>query len=59
MTERERQIARLAAGGMTDQQIADELHLTTRTVSNHLYRVYFKLGAKGRHDLRFLLDEPG
>ena len=40
----ERETAMLAANGLTNRQIADELHLSSRTVENRLQHVYVKLG---------------
>jgi len=51
LTNRERQIARLAAAGVSSKQIADQLYLSPRTVDNHLMRVYSKLGVSGRTEL--------
>lgn len=51
LTERERQIARLAAGGIPSRNIAEQLYISTRTVENHLQRVYNKLGVARRSEL--------
>ena len=51
LTKRERQIASLAAQGMTDREIAGELTLSLRTVEGHLYRAYAKLGISAREEL--------
>jgi DNA-binding CsgD family transcriptional regulator len=51
LTERERQVARLAAEGVSSRNIADRLFLSPRTVENHLQRVYQKLGVVGRSGL--------
>lgn len=51
LTAAEREIARLAASGMSNPEIADALHLTRRTVELHLTRAYRKLGICGRHEL--------
>ncbi|TDC80364.1 LuxR family transcriptional regulator [Micromonospora sp. KC606] len=51
LTDRERQIATLAADGVTSRVIAERLFLSTRTVENHLQRVYSKLGITGRAEL--------
>jgi DNA-binding CsgD family transcriptional regulator len=51
LTGRERQIARLAAAGVPSKEIADQLYLSSRTVDNHLMRVYAKLGVAGRAEL--------
>ena len=60
LTARERDIAALAAQGVTSQQIADQLYLSVRTVNNHLQNVYAKLGVSGRRQLADVLGErPG
>ncbi|MFD2764395.1 LuxR C-terminal-related transcriptional regulator [Micromonospora eburnea] len=55
LSEREWEIARLAADGETSRAIAERLYLSTRTVENHLQRVYAKLGVAGRGELRTAL----
>lgn len=52
LTDRELDIARLAAGGRSSQAIADDLSISVRTVENHLYRAYSKLGLTNRGELR-------
>jgi DNA-binding CsgD family transcriptional regulator len=52
LTPQQRQIVRLASGGLTNRQIGDRLFLSPRTVSSHLYRSYPKLGVAGRNQLR-------
>lgn len=56
LTEREREIARLAAKGLTNQQIADDLVLSVRTVESHMHRILRKTGADRRHALKDYLD---
>lgn len=51
LSSREREIALLAAAGTPSKDIAGTLHLSVRTVDNHLQRVYTKLGVSGRHEL--------
>ena len=51
LTDRERQIAGLAAVGVSSREIAQQLVLSTRTVENHLQRAYAKLGVTGRAEL--------
>lgn len=51
LTRREREIAGLAAQGMTDKEIAQKLTLSLRTVEGHLYRAYAKLGISAREEL--------
>ena len=56
LTPQELQIARLAASGMTNKQIAERLFLSPRTVSGHLYQIFPKLGITTRAALRDALD---
>lgn len=51
LTRREREIATLAAGGLSSKEIAARLFLSSRTVDNHLQSVYGKLGIGGRAEL--------
>ena len=47
----ERQVAVLAAQGLSDREIAEQLVLSVRTVGNYLLRVYRRLGISGRDEL--------
>ncbi len=58
LTEREHEVALLAARGFTSKAIAEQLVVSTRTVDNHLQRIYTKLGVSGRAELTELLH-PG
>jgi DNA-binding CsgD family transcriptional regulator len=51
LSRREREIATLAVSGLSDRAIAEELCLSVRTVQNHMYRVYQKLGISDRREL--------
>ena len=57
LTAQQREIVILAARGLTNGEIADQLFLSPRTVASHLYRSYPKLGIAGRHQLRDLVDQ--
>ncbi|MFI1356023.1 LuxR C-terminal-related transcriptional regulator [Streptomyces sp. NPDC020898] len=57
LTARQRQIITLAAAGLSNRQIADRLTLSIRTVGNHLYSAYTRLGANDRGALPWLLDD--
>ncbi|MFF4015905.1 AAA family ATPase [Streptomyces sp. NPDC001843] len=60
LTWQERRIADLAAGGLTNKEIGAQMHLSPRTVSSHLYRVFPKLGITSRAALRDALGRiPG
>ena len=48
LTRRELQVLGLLVTGLRDREIADELGLSTRTVSKHLESVYRKLGVSTR-----------
>jgi len=52
LTAQEREIAELAATGMSNKEIGERLLLSHRTVSGHLYRVFPKLGVTTRAGLR-------
>ncbi|MFJ3772054.1 LuxR C-terminal-related transcriptional regulator [Streptomyces sp. NPDC090075] len=58
LTARQRQIVTLAAAGLSNRQIADRLTLSVRTVGNHLYSAYTRLGTTDRTTLPWLLDQP-
>jgi DNA-binding CsgD family transcriptional regulator len=51
LTQREREIAELAALGRSSPQIASQLHLSPRTIENHLQHSYRKLGVTRRQEL--------
>lgn len=51
LTARERDVARLAASGLSNQVIARRLVVSVRTVETHLAHAYTKLGVEGRGDL--------
>jgi DNA-binding CsgD family transcriptional regulator len=55
LTRREREIARMAAQGLTDREIADALVVSVRTVESHLAAAYRKLGIRSRRELAGLL----
>ncbi|MEV4394829.1 AAA family ATPase [Nonomuraea sp. NPDC049607] len=56
LTAQELQIARLAASGLTNKQIAERMYLSHRTVGAHLYRIFPKLGVTSRAGLRDALS---
>ena len=56
LSKRETEVARLASSGASSKSIAEQLFVSTRTVENHLQRVYIKLGISGREELAERLD---
>jgi ATP/maltotriose-dependent transcriptional regulator MalT len=48
LSARELEVLRLVAEGLTDPQIAERLHVSTRTVNAHLRTVYRKLRVRSR-----------
>ncbi|TYB69136.1 AAA family ATPase [Nonomuraea sp. PA05] len=59
LTWQEHQIAELAASGLTNKEIGERMHLSPRTVSSHLYRIFPKLGIASRAALRDALGKLG
>ena len=61
LTDKERQIAGSVVRGRTNQEVADELELSHKTVEWTLTRVYRKLGVRSRTELVLLLlrNDPG
>ncbi|NED99153.1 LuxR family transcriptional regulator [Phytoactinopolyspora halotolerans] len=51
LTTQERQVAQLAAAGLSNQEIASRMSLSPRTVGYHLYKAYPKLGVTKRIEL--------
>jgi DNA-binding CsgD family transcriptional regulator len=58
LTPREREIAGLAAQGLSSRDIAGRLFISARTVDNALQQVYGKLGLSKRSELRSALNPP-
>jgi DNA-binding NarL/FixJ family response regulator len=48
LTNREIDVLRLVARGLTNREIADELFLSPRTVHSHLYAIFRKLDVSSR-----------
>ncbi|MFI0206726.1 MULTISPECIES: helix-turn-helix transcriptional regulator [Streptomyces] len=59
LNERESVIAHLVSQGMTNQEAANHLFISTKTIEYHLSRIYTKLGIASRRDLRSRLVEHG
>lgn len=48
LTEREDEILRLVADGMSNREIAEQLHLSRYTIESHVKRIYRKLAVSSR-----------
>ena len=67
LTRREAQVLELLGTGCTDAQIAGQLFLSSKTVSNHVTAILAKLGVRSRQDavsqlngdLRITASDPG
>lgn len=59
LTDREQEILRLVARGMTNEQIGEELFISPATVKTHLARIMAKLDAHDRAQLVVLAYESG
>jgi two-component system response regulator DesR len=57
LSEREREILRLAKRGLPNPQIAQALHITPGTVRNHLSAIYRKLDVHSRREALQIADE--
>jgi DNA-binding CsgD family transcriptional regulator len=57
LTSSELRVARLAAAGRTNPEIARELYLSPKTIETHLVKSYRKLGLRGREARAGLADQ--
>jgi DNA-binding CsgD family transcriptional regulator len=61
LTPTERRVAELAASGMRNREVADELGISAKTVEAHLAHIYAKLAIRSRAELgrAFAAGSPG
>ena len=57
LTQREMEVARLAAQGQRNSEIANELHISVLTVESHLKHIYSKLKIRSRTELGRLIRD--
>ncbi|MBO0713573.1 MAG: response regulator transcription factor [Acidimicrobiales bacterium] len=59
LTEREREVLALVATGLTNEEIAERLHLSPLTAKTHVSRILTKLDARDRVQLVVIAYETG
>ncbi len=59
LTEREREVTALVAGGLTNDEIADQLYMSPATARTHVSRSMTKVGARDRTQLVVRAYESG
>jgi DNA-binding NarL/FixJ family response regulator len=59
LTAREREVFALVAKGRSNQELADELHMSAATAKTHVSRVLMKLDARDRAQLVVIAYETG
>ncbi|MCL5952197.1 MAG: helix-turn-helix transcriptional regulator [Chloroflexi bacterium] len=59
LSVREKEIARLASEYWSDDEIARDLHLSVRTVQNHLQHAREKLHIHSRHEFKYFVQQLG
>ncbi len=53
LSEREREVVRYTAQGLTNREIAAQMKLSEHTVKNYLFRIFDKLGVSNRVEMIF------
>jgi DNA-binding NarL/FixJ family response regulator len=59
LTGREREVFSLVAKGMSNQELADSLHMSAATAKTHVSRILMKLDARDRAQLVVMAYETG
>jgi DNA-binding NarL/FixJ family response regulator len=59
LTTREVEIVGLVVGGHTNNEIAQKLSISERTVKNHLVTIFIKLGVSNRVELALFASQKG
>jgi DNA-binding NarL/FixJ family response regulator len=57
LSGREHRVAHLVAQGLTNQEVAKELYVSTKTVEYHLSNIFIKLSITSRRQLRSLFRD--
>ena len=58
LSNREREVVEHLLSGRTNREIADHLEISERTVKNHLWKIYKKMGVETRTQLFSMLVRP-
>lgn len=61
LTNREQEVARLAAQRWKDAEIAEQLFLSSKTVGHHVSSILRQLDIDSRHDIKYVVqvvDDP-
>ena len=58
LSNREKQVLRLMAEGLTNAEIADTLFLSVSTIKSHISTVFAKLGVRSRREAAALILDP-
>jgi DNA-binding NarL/FixJ family response regulator len=59
LTEREREVLKLIAQGLSNAELAESLHVSVPTAKTHVSRILTKLGARDRTQLVVIAYESG
>jgi DNA-binding NarL/FixJ family response regulator len=59
LTDREEEVLRLVAKGLTNRQVGERLYISGKTVSVHMSNVLGKLGASGRAEAVSVAHQRG
>jgi len=59
LTQRETEVMGQVAQGLSNRQIAEELHVTEGTIKIHVHNIYGKLGINNRVDLTLYAQKKG
>ena len=59
LSKREREVANMVVKGLSNREVAEKLHITVRTVKEHMSSIFAKLGVQDRLHLVLLARKGG